>query len=164
MVCLVNGNGNLVYHEARTTTKICQEFKVEYLRQLTFRGVVAKETCMNNLDKFGRFVIENLRDKAIREHLMLQRGELRAKTIQELQSKVGSLSDDQRDILHRVVIDVIDTALHDVLFAIQDAHDRNLGIEIHVDGQNVAEQSGMLQGEPLGESGWIKRFSKFPKI
>jgi len=119
---------------------------------------------MKNLDKFGQFVIANLRDKAIQQHLMLQRGELRGKTIQELQSKVVSLPDEQKAIMRKVVADVIDTALHDFLFALQDAHDRRLGIELAVDGHNVAEQSGMLQGEPLGEEGWIKRFSGFPKV
>lgn len=117
---------------------------------------------MDNLDKFGQFIIANLRDKAIKQYLMLQSGQLRGKTIQELQAKVVALSDENKEVVRQVVVDVLDTALHDFLFALQDAHDRELGIDISVNGQNVAEECGMLQGEPLGDNGWIKRFSQFP--
>jgi hypothetical protein len=59
------------------------------------------------------------------------------------------------------VVDAIDTAMHDFLFALQDAHDRELGVEILVDGRNVAEESGMLNGEQLGEGGWIEKYSRY---
>ena len=51
--------------------------------------------------------------------------------------------------------------MHELLFAIQDAHDRELGIEVSVDGENVAEKSGMLHGEHLGEGGWIDKYGRF---
>lgn len=119
---------------------------------------------MNSLDKFGQFIVTNLRDKAIEQYLMLERGELRGKAIQELQAKVASLSQDQKEIIRKVVIDVIDTAMHDLLFALQDAHDRNLGVEVIVDGRNVAAESGMLHGEHLGAGGWIERYSRFQRL
>jgi hypothetical protein len=37
-----------------------------------------------------------------------------------------------------------------------------LGVDILVDGQNVAEISGMLNGEHLCPDGWISIFSLFP--
>ena len=64
-------------------------------------------------------------------------------------------------MLREMVVDLVDTAVHDLLFAIQDPHDREPGIEVLVDGENVAAASDGLQGEPLGEGGWIERFSKF---
>lgn len=75
-----------------------------------------------------------------------------------------NLPDETKQLVMRVVIDVIDTALHDFLFAIQDANDRDLDIKILVDGENVAEKSGMLQGEHLGEDGWISKYSKYPEF
>jgi hypothetical protein len=39
---------------------------------------------MSALEKFGQFVVGNLRDKALRHHFMLQRGELKARALQEL--------------------------------------------------------------------------------
>lgn len=116
---------------------------------------------MSSLNKFGQFIVANLRDKAIEQHLMLQRGELRGKSIQDLQSKVASLPAEEKEIIRRVVVDALDTALHDFLFALQDAHDRERGIVVTVDGENVAAASGMLHGEQLGEEGWVKRFSRF---
>jgi hypothetical protein len=114
---------------------------------------------MKPVDKFGEFIVRNLRDKALEQHAMLQRGELRGARIQEIQQALASFTPEQRAVVSRIVTDVIDTATHDLLFALQDAHDRQLGIEVLVDGANVAEESGMLQGEPLGDRGWVQRFS-----
>lgn len=116
---------------------------------------------MSALDKFGEFLIVNLRDKAIEQHDMLLRGELRGKLVRNLQEKVSRLSDEQKQLVREVVVDVLDTALHDLLFSIQDAHDRGLKIEIIIDGENIAQASGMLHGEHLGEGGWIDRFSRY---
>jgi hypothetical protein len=117
---------------------------------------------MTPLEKFGEFMISSLRDKALLQNTMLLDGQLRGRAIQFLQKRVQSLPAEQKEIIRQIVIDAVDTALHDLLFAFQDSHDRNLGIEVFVEGANVAELSGMLHGEPLGEKGWIKRFSSFP--
>ncbi len=117
---------------------------------------------MTNLDKFGKFIIENLRDKAIEQHLLMQQGHWKSPRVQKLQKAIAQLSKEQKEVLLEAVVDVIDTALHDLLFAFQDAHDRKLGIEILADGENVSETSGMLNGEQLGTDGWVVRFSRFP--
>jgi hypothetical protein len=112
------------------------------------------------LDRFGELLVKSLRDKAIEQNEMLLAGQLRGKAVQPLQARVGALSEDQKDVIRDVVNDLLNVALHDFLFALQDAHDRNLGIEVVVDGSNIAELSGMLHGEALGPDGWIDRFSK----
>ena len=117
---------------------------------------------MTALERFGKFVIENFRDRAIEQHLKMQQGRLSSPAIQNLQAGLRALSAEQRELVFNIVTDVVDVATHDILFALQDAHDRRLGIEVTVEGRNVAEASGMLQGEPLGETGWIQRFSKYP--
>ena len=118
---------------------------------------------MTPLDKFGEFIIKNFRDKALEQHYMLQEGKLRGKSIQELQRVVSNWSDENKATLNQVVIDLLDTALHDLLAALQESHDLDEGVEILVDGINVAEESGMLNGEPLGDEGWIAKFSKYSK-
>lgn len=115
------------------------------------------------LDKFGELLVRNLRDKAIEQHDMLLAGALRGKQIQSLQQRVAAVSPELRSLLREVVVDALDVALHDVLFALQDAHDRGVGVEVLVDGTNVAEGGGMLQGEPLGPDGWVARFSRYPQ-
>lgn len=115
------------------------------------------------LSKLGELLVHSLRDKAIEQHEMLLSGKLRAQSTQAMQARVLALSDEQRALLREVVLDALDVALHDTLFAIQDAHDRGLGVEVLIDGQNAAALSGMLQGEPFGPEGWVARFSKFPR-
>jgi hypothetical protein len=114
------------------------------------------------LSKLGELFVQGFRDKSIEQHEMLLAGKLRGKRIQALQEQVLALSLEQRALMREVVVDVLDVALHDILFAFQDAHDRGLGIEIIVDGKSAGELSGMLQGEPLGSDGWVRRFSKYP--
>ncbi len=113
---------------------------------------------MDKLDKFGEFLVKNFYNKTINQQELLLKGQLRGKNIQRLQDKISSMSEDQRVIVREVIIDSLNVAMHDLLFAIQDAHDRELGIEVLVDGVNVAEQSKMLNGEHLGDEGWIKRY------
>lgn len=115
----------------------------------------------DSLSIFGDFVIRHFRDKGIEQFKMLQEGKLRSPRMQKLYERIGDLDDDERQLLSVIVIDALDTALHDILFAIQDSHDRSLGIEVTVNGENVAELSGMLHGELHGDVGWIMRFSRF---
>ncbi len=117
---------------------------------------------MSPLDKFGEFLVLNLRDKAIAHNEKLLRGEWKGPAIQSLQRRLTESSDEQKELVAEVVADLIDRAMHNLLFAIQDSHDRELGVEILVGSENAAERSGMLHGEHLGEGGWIDRFSKYP--
>jgi hypothetical protein len=116
---------------------------------------------MDALEKFGQFTIANFRDKALQQHDMLLQGKLKEPAIKELQAKITALPEEQRALIRQIVVDTIDTAMHDFLFAIQDAHDRELGVEVLVDGKNIAEVSGMLHGEQLGKGGWIEKYSKY---
>jgi hypothetical protein len=114
---------------------------------------------MSELDVFGYFIVSRVRDRVLEQNKMLLNGQFKGKRIQYLQSMVKSLSNDNKKLLMVFAEDLIDTAIHDLLFAIQDAHDRELGVEVIVGGKNIAETSGMLHGELLGEYGWIDRFS-----
>src|SRR3990172_9699044 len=110
---------------------------------------------MSALDKFGKFMVTNFREKALEQNEMLLKGFLKGKAVQDLQNQIMALPESEKRLIRRVVIDLLDTAMHDFLFALQDSHDRGTGIEITVDGENVAKVSGMLHGEHLGEKGWI---------
>ena len=76
---------------------------------------------MTPLDKFGQFVMRNLRDRAIAQHLKLQAGEWRGPDIQELQTAVVALPEESRRLVLRCVAEAIDTATHNLLFALQEA-------------------------------------------
>jgi len=116
---------------------------------------------MEPLEKFGKFVIEAVRDKPIHQHLLTQQGHWKSPGIQELQRLVTNLPPEQKEIVLKAVTDAVDTALHYLLLGLQEAHDCGDGIEVFVDGKNVVELSGMLHGESVGDTGWISKFSKF---
>src|SRR3712207_44945 len=107
------------------------------------------------LDRFGQFIVAHLRDRGIASFGMLTRGEARAPAQQRLQEVFASISDLQRSALRRAVVEVLDTAVHDVLFALQESHDLKEGIEVFVSGQNLGAMSDGLQGELFGENGWL---------
>ncbi|WP_157522228.1 hypothetical protein [Mitsuaria sp. 7] len=115
------------------------------------------------MDKFGELLVRSLRDRAIEQHEMLLAGALRGKDLQALQQRVASLSPELKSLLRELVLDALDVALHDVLLAFQSAHDRDVGVEVLVNGTNAAEHSGMLHGELFGPDGWVARFSRYPR-
>jgi hypothetical protein len=117
---------------------------------------------MKPLDKFGKFFVENLRDKAL-EHLeFMFVGWWKAPELQPLQGKLVNLSPDMKIMVREVVEKTLTTAMHDLLFAFQESHDGKTGIEIVIDGKSAGELSDGLHGELFGEDGWIVRYSKFP--
>ena len=117
---------------------------------------------MKSLDKFGRFFVENFRDKALDHLQTMFDGKWKAPDLQPLQEKVSSLSTDLEETVRELVENLLTTAMHDVLFAFQESHDCDVGIEITVNGQPIAAVSDGLHGEIFGEEGWIVRFSKYP--
>lgn len=113
------------------------------------------------VDRFGRLVVTRLRDAAITHHDLAVKRHWKAPALQNLQSDLAALSPEQRQVVRRCVIDALDTGMHDFLFALQEMHGH--GVEILVDGENVAALSDGLHGESFSEDGWIARFGKYPE-
>jgi hypothetical protein len=117
---------------------------------------------MNELDKFGKFFIQNLRDKSLDYLEGLFERKWKAPDLQNLQDRVAAFSPEFKQTVRELVESILTDGMHDLLFAIQENHDCNEGIEILVDGKPVAELSDGLHGEIFGEDGWMVRFSKHP--
>lgn len=111
-------------------------------------------------DKFGAFLMANLRDKAIDFFDGLALGRWKSPRMQPLQTALAALTPEQRAVARRCVLAAVDAGLHDFLFALGDAHDRGEGIAVLVDGHNVAEQSDGLHGELFTGEGWFARHSR----
>ena len=118
---------------------------------------------MQPLDKFGQFVVEHLRDDPLRYFDKLVAGEWKAPALKELQAKLGKLTAAQTKPVRECVESVLTNQLHDFLFAVVEANNRNQGLTITMDGENVVEASDGLHGEPFTDEGWIARFSAFPE-
>lgn len=114
------------------------------------------------LDKFGRLLVTQLRDPAVYFFDAACEGRWKSPGMQDLQAELAALSPEQRDVARRALLMALDAGIHDFLFALQEAHDLEKGVAVSVDGENVAELSDGLQGEPWTDNGWIARFSRYP--
>ena len=112
------------------------------------------------LDKFGKFIVENLRDKGIDFGEKLLTSKWKAPALQNIQTELNNLSDSQKDIVKQAIISSIDTAMHDFLFALQEVND----VKILVDGENIVGLSDGIHGEAYSDEGWYARYSKFKNI
>jgi hypothetical protein len=119
-------------------------------------------TDMKPLEKFGRFFVENFRDKSLVYLQFMLDGKWKAPDLQALQNKVSNLSPELKALLCEFTDELLTNGMHDLLFAFQESHDCKSGIEVMVDGKLVAALSDGLHGEIFGEDGWIVRYSKFP--
>jgi len=111
------------------------------------------------LERIGKFLMTNFRDSALSSLDTLTSNNAKAPSLQKLQLEISNLSEEQKEILRRVCTHVLDSGLHDFLFAIQEASENNEGIEILVDGEDIAKKSDGLQGELYSEDGWIHKYS-----
>ena len=113
------------------------------------------------VDKFGKIVVNKLRDAAIADYDGLASQRWKAPALQQLQADLAALSPDQRAVVRRCVILAIDAGMHDFLFSIVEHHDFDNSILVLVDGHDVAELSDGLHGEQFTEDGWIAKFGAY---
>lgn len=107
------------------------------------------------LDKFGKFVVENFRDKGIAFAEGLLKKHWKVPSLLDMQNEISKLDNIQKAAFIRAVTETIDGALHDFLFAIQETND----IQILVDGQNIVELSDGIHGEAYSDEGWFAKYS-----
>lgn len=117
-----------------------------------------------SLDRFGEFIVTNLRDKAIEHYDMLEKGLLKAPGFQKLQKELGKFTPQQRDVVRRCVINTVDDGIYNFLYAIQELVDSENDIQIVVRGKIIAEISDGLHGESYAEDGWNCKFSNYGDV
>ena len=117
---------------------------------------------MNPMEKFGKFFVENCRDKALDHLRLILDGHWKTPELQRLQNKASSLSPELKATVYELADELLTQAMTDLLFAFHMSHDNNLGIEIMVDGKPIANLSDGLHGNLFGKEGWIVRYSKVP--
>ena len=122
------------------------------------------ESMSTTLDTFGRFIVENLRDKQIDNFKGLMEGRWRAKSIQNLQNNLSRFDNAEKAIIKELVEDILTKTMHDLLFAIHEESDLETGLKVLVDGENIAEVSEGLHMEIYDEEGWIQKFSRHKVI
>ena len=118
----------------------------------------------DKVDKFGKFLVDNLRDKGIIYAEGLLNNKWRAPVLQNIQLGLTNLEDSEKEVVRNAIIATLDSAIHDFLFALQEQTDFENGIKILVDGENVIELSDGIHGEPYSDEGWYSKYSKFKTI
>jgi hypothetical protein len=111
------------------------------------------------LDKFGEFIVQNLRDKMLHNLEMMMSCGWKAPDLQKLQTKLSGMTDAQKQTVRELAEELTTAGMHDLLFAISDSGG---AVKVLVDGEDVAKISDGLHGEIFGDDGWITRFSKYP--
>ena len=117
---------------------------------------------LSPLDQFGKFLMENCRDQGIESSIGLLNNKWKAPILQSMQAELYKLNDKQKEAVQDAFIHIIDVAIHDFLFALQNGY--NDDIQIIVDGENVVELSDGIHGEPYSDEGWRAKYSKFKSI
>lgn len=112
---------------------------------------------LSPVEKFGKFIVENLRDKGIDFAEGLLKRHWKAPDLLDMQNEIANLTDAQKAVFIKAITTTIDGAMHDFLFALQEISD----IQIVVDGQNIVELSDGIYGEAYSDDGWFAKYSRF---
>ncbi len=113
------------------------------------------------LDTFGAFVMQHLRDEALDYFDGLTEAKWKAPSLKRLQEDLAALAPAERSVTRRCLLAAIDAGVHGFLFSLQEQQEEEHGIRVLADGQDVADVSDGLHGEPFGDDGWQARFSKY---
>ena len=114
---------------------------------------------LSPLDEFGAFIVEHLHDAGIECGDTLLSGLSRAPGHVSLQAALSSFDPRQRETARLLVSEVVRSAMHDFLFALQEQADFENHISLTVRGTDVVAASDGIHGEAYGPDGWFARFS-----
>lgn len=121
----------------------------------------AEKSMDERLDKFGSFVVRNLRDRMLFDLDMYLRGKWSAPESQVIQERLSRMPPEDQASIRDLVDRLITSGMNGLLFALQEETDADGSIRVVVDGQEVAKLSDGLHGELFGEDGWIVRHSQY---
>jgi len=113
------------------------------------------------LDSFGEKIVTQIIDRYYKQiPVEIQEG-LNIPERKELNGVFDKLTDNEKKLLIKFIIDLINSTLFDYL----EFFELNPEFKLTFDegGQQISliEISEMLKAEPLGDDGWIERFSKY---
>ena len=114
-----------------------------------------------SLDYFGQFLMENYRDRALKTLEIAINKKWKGESLQEFQDFLQTLPVSQQKVLSGGFQAIIDGALHDLLFNLQEENLIASRIKIFVDEHDVIQMSDGIYGEQYGKNGWIEKFSMY---
>lgn len=109
------------------------------------------------LDRFGSFLIKNVRDHAISDWDMLLAGDAKSEAAREFYNRIRSLPPEQSELLRDLVPAIVDTTLHHLMWSLDQAADIEVAVTTP-QGQvpSLRQVSDGLDGELYF---WVPRYS-----
>src|SRR3990172_8050089 len=98
----------------------------------------------NVLSKFGRLLIKEVRDRTIHKFDLILRGEMHSAQSLALSEELGQLTADEQELMRRVVMHFVDTALHKLMFFFETSDDFKIA---DTAGNDLKKLSDGLAGE-----------------
>ena len=112
---------------------------------------------MNNLEKFGKIFICDVRDKTIRSFNKIFSGEMKGTTAETIHDLTKNFSEVDQEKVQNIITIVIDQCMHNMLFMAEEHEE----IELKYNDDNLVDESDGLAGELYTEDGWIEKYSEF---
>lgn len=115
----------------------------------------------NPLDVVGELLMVRIRDKSIENWERILDGRMLGETAETVRQELSETSAGISEKVKRIIPHVVDTVIHNFLWALE--QEKAVGLWIEADGQvtpSIREVSDGLTGELYGERGWIAKFSR----
>jgi hypothetical protein len=114
-----------------------------------------------SLDYFGQFLMKNYRDKALKTLEIAMTNQWKIEPLKEFQDILQTLNQSQQKILFDGFQKIIDGALYDLLFDLQEENHFTSRIQILVDKNDIVQISDGICDEQFGKDGWIEKYSQY---
>jgi hypothetical protein len=116
---------------------------------------------MNKLEKFGEILMKEVRDNTSEEYLMIKEGRMRSEKAQRIFMMIESLDQESKVILDRVIGDILDRTLHNLLYMFEQSTNYTIVNKKEIDSEiDMVENSDGISGELYGDKGWFLKYSK----
>jgi len=116
---------------------------------------------MTELDKFGRIIAEDLRDSILNRYLDIETRHVIPEVQKRFSDELNEFNKEQKQFIRSLITAIVTSGIHDFLFALEEKRE---GIQVLIDGVDLADASDGLQGEIFTEDGWFERFSQHKEV
>jgi hypothetical protein len=113
------------------------------------------------IDFLGKFFVRNFRNTAMECVQGLCREKFDSPGQREYQKLISTLSDEQKEVLQKVVRYCVEGALNDTLYRLDlELNKKKPRIQIQVDGKSLANTGAppALHSRLWGQTGWLNRY------
>jgi len=112
------------------------------------------------LDEFGSLLIKRVRDEVIIDWDAIVEGRMKSPHAQRIHARLASLSAEELDVIRWLIPQIVDTALHHLLWTLEQVKWVTVGVRTEAGFvPNLADASDGLPGELYSAAGWIARFT-----